>query len=361
MNRIFRVIWSRTLGTWVVASELTARRGKSGGERRGSWALLAGVSVGALLICGWSAPVGAQTWKGTTSSDWTVGSNWSSGTAPVANATVTINTNSPNPTVLGVSGAATSTIGNLLMGAAAGTSALTIQNGSTLSDTATGSTNIIANSAAANATVTVTGAGSSWSTAGSLTFGNLGTGTLNIANGAAVSVTNTLGVLFGVAGGGSGTLNITSGGTLTASTSSVRNGTATVSGAGSLWNAGASLSVGTSNSGTGALNVQNGGVVTVAGNITMGGSSLSNRTGVGAITVTGVGSQLTSSAVLGIGLWGQGTLTVSNGAVAIANTVNMATGGSGNATLNLSSGGTLATQALTAGAGTAQATSMAAR
>jgi len=355
MNRIFRVVWSRALGTWVVASELTARRGKSGGEKRHSRALLASVSVGALLICGWSAPVGAQTWKGTTSSDWTVGSNWSTGTAPAANATVTINTNSPNPTVLGVSGAATSTIGNLLMSSAAGTSALTIQNGSSLSDTATGSTNIIGNFAGANATVTVTGAGSAWSTAGSLTFGNLGTGTLNIANGAAVSVTNALGVVFGIGGGGSGTLNITSGGTLTASNSSVRNGAATVSGAGSLWNAGTSLSVGTSNTGTGALNVQNGGVVTVAGNITVGGSSLSNRTGVGAITVTDAGSQLSSSAVLGIGLWGQGTLTVSNGAVAIANTVNMATGGTGNATLNLSSGGTLATQALTAGAGTAQA------
>jgi len=200
MNRIFRVVWSRALATWVVASELTARRGKSGGEKRRPRALLASVSVGALLICGWSAPVGAQTWKGTTSSDWTVGSNWSTGTAPAANATVTINTNSPNPTVLGVSGAATSTIGNLLMGSVAGTSALTIQNGSSLSDTATGSTNIIANFAGANATVTVTGAGSAWSTAGSLTFGNLGTGTLNIANGAAVSVTNALGVVFGIGG-----------------------------------------------------------------------------------------------------------------------------------------------------------------
>ena len=352
MNHVFRIIWSKALGTWVVASELTAGRGKSSGEKRRRRALLAGMSVSAMAICGWSAPASAQVWKGTTSSDWTVGTNWSTGTAPAANATVTINTNSPNPTVLGVSGAATSTIGNLQMGTAAGTSALTIQNGSTLSTTAAGSNNNIGNSAGANATVTVTGAGSTWSAAGIVTFGNNGTGTLNIANGGAVNMTNALGLLFASAGSA---LNITSGGTLTTSNGTVRNGTANISGTGSLWNAGTLLSVGTSLTSNGAVTIQNGGAVTVAGNINVGGQAISTRTGVGAVTITGAGSQLTSSAALNLGLAGQGTLTVSNGAVATANTVNMATGASGNATFNLSSGGTLATQALTAGAGTAQA------
>jgi len=32
MNRVFRIIWSRALHTWVVASELATRRGKSGGH-----------------------------------------------------------------------------------------------------------------------------------------------------------------------------------------------------------------------------------------------------------------------------------------------------------------------------------------
>ena len=32
MNRVFRIIWSRALHTWVVASELATRRGKSGGQ-----------------------------------------------------------------------------------------------------------------------------------------------------------------------------------------------------------------------------------------------------------------------------------------------------------------------------------------
>jgi fibronectin-binding autotransporter adhesin len=352
MNHVFRIIWSKALGTWVVASELTAGRGKSSGEKRRSRALLAGVSAGAMVMCGWSASASAQVWKGTTSTDWTVGSNWSTGTAPAANATVTINTNSPNPTVLGVSGAATSTIGALQMGAAAGTSALTIQNGSTLSATSTATNSSISSVAGANATLTVTGAGSSWSVAGITNVGNSGTGTLNVANGGAVTVTNALGLAFGGVGG-SGTLNVTGGGTLTTSSANVRNGTANVSGAGSLWNTG-SLTIGSNSGLNGVLNVQAGGVVTAAGNISIGGQNLGNRTAVGTATVTGAGSQLTTSAALNIGLGGQGSLTVSNGAVATANTVNMATGATGNSTLNLSSGGTLATQALAAGAGAAQ-------
>ena len=352
MNHVFRIIWSKALGTWVVASEMSTGHGKSSGDKRRTRALLAGISLAAMAMCGWSAPAGAQVWTGTTSNNWTVGTNWSGGTAPAANATVTINTNSPNSTVLGVSGAASSTIGNLQMGTAAGTSALTIQNGSTLS--ATGASNsTIGNATGANATLTVTGAGSSWSTVGITNVGNAGTGTLNIANGGAVSMTNALGVAFGGVGG-TGTLNLTSGGTLTTSNAGVRNGTANVSGASTLWNAGSLLAVGALNGLSGALNVQSGGVVTAAGNISIGGQNVSNRLGVGTATVTGAGSQLTSSAALNIGLGGQGTLTVSNGAVASANTVTMATGATGNATLNVSSGGALATQTLTAGLGTAQ-------
>ena len=137
-----------------------------------------------MVMCGWSASASAQVWKGTTSTDWTVGSNWSTGTAPSGTGAVTINPTSPNPAVLGVSGAASSTIGNLQMGMAAGTSALTIQNGSTLSSSvATGS---VGGANGANATMTVTGPGTSWSTAAGIIVGGAtsATGTLNIANGA---------------------------------------------------------------------------------------------------------------------------------------------------------------------------------
>jgi fibronectin-binding autotransporter adhesin len=48
MNRIFRVIWSRALHTWVVASELASRRGKEGGV--GRRAAAGGIAPGQLAI-----------------------------------------------------------------------------------------------------------------------------------------------------------------------------------------------------------------------------------------------------------------------------------------------------------------------
>lgn len=379
MNRMFRVIWSTALGGWVVASELTARRGKSGGDTGRRQALVAGVGASALALCCWSSPAHAQAWKGTTSSGWTTGSNWSTGTVPTSAGTVTINTNSPNPTVLGVSGPATATIGTLyLSGVPAATpntftSALTIQNGSTLSS---GVANIgywdAGASVTGSATVTVTGLGSSWS-ASSLVLGTGATngltgtsapGTLNVANGATVSVAGAIN--FGQTGG-SGTLNIISGGTLTTGNATMWDlgastvNTANISGAGSKWSVAGTLLVGFKRSGTAGtstLNVANGGAVAATGDITLGGTNLSTN-GAGIVTVTGAGSQLSTSGALNIGLWGKGNiLTVSNGAVATANTVAMTAVTSltaSDATLNLSSGGTLATQSLTAGTGTAQA------
>lgn len=379
MNRRFRIIWSKALGTWVVASELTTRRGKSGGDSGGCRSLIAGIGASAMALCCWSSPASAQAWNGTTSNDWTVGSNWSTGTAPTGAATVTINTNSPNPTVLGVSGPATATIGTLyLSGVPAATpntftSALTIQNGSSLSS---GVSNIgywdAGSSVTGSAIVTVTGLGSSWS-ASSLVLGTGSTngltgraapGTLNVANGATVSVGGT--ITFGQSGG-SGTLNVTGGGTLTTGNATIQNlgadtvNTANISGAGSKWSVAGSVLVGYKGSGTTAtttLTVANGGALAATGNITLGGTTLSTA-GAGTVTVTGSGSQLSTSGALNIGLWSKGsTLTVSDGAAATADTVMMTAAPTlaafSKATLNLSSGGTLATRSLTAGAGTAQ-------
>ncbi|WFU13314.1 autotransporter outer membrane beta-barrel domain-containing protein (plasmid) [Rhizobium sp. CB3090] len=335
-------------------------RGKGRDWKRRSHALLAGVSLGTMVACGWPAPAGAQVWKGTTSTDWTVGSNWSTGTAPNGTGTVTINTNSPNPAVLGVSGAASSTIGNLQMGTTTGTSVLTIQNGSMLSSSVTTGTNYIGQ--AGNGTVTVTGAGSSWSSSAQtrIGFNNGSTGTLNIANGASVS----LGTLnFGGAGSAAtGTLNVTGGGTLTSGDTfmfgSFTTSTANISGAGSSWNVGGFLTVGrgqgNSGTGSGTLNVTNGALVTATGIITIAGNNLSGA-GTGTVTVSGAGSQLNTSAALNIGAYGQGTLTVSNGAAATANTVTMTAVAASTATLNLSGGSTLSTGQLTAGPGTVQA------
>src|SRR4051812_3699394 len=78
--------------------------------------LLASASAAALIALS-TASASAQSWTGTTSNDWTVGSNWSGGVVPIAGNGVNINTTSPNPTGLGPSGAADRGAGILLLGA----------------------------------------------------------------------------------------------------------------------------------------------------------------------------------------------------------------------------------------------------
>ncbi|MGM4892603.1 autotransporter family protein [Tardiphaga sp. 839_C3_N1_4] len=173
--------------------------------------LLAGVSATALTALS-AGSAAAQTWTGTTSNDWTVGTNWSGGTTPIAGSSVNINTTSPNPTILGVGGPAVGTTGQIFVGNTTGSFGnLTIQNGSTL--TSNGASLVIGVAGGSNGTVTVTGAGSQWITSGSqINLGASGNGTLNIQNGAAVVAQS--GVTLGTFAGGTGTLNINGGSTL---------------------------------------------------------------------------------------------------------------------------------------------------
>ncbi|WP_161500011.1 autotransporter outer membrane beta-barrel domain-containing protein [Bradyrhizobium sp. AC87j1] len=151
----------------------------------------------------------AQTWTGATSNDWTVGTNWNTGTAPAGGA---VTMNLPANIVLGVSGPATGTTGNFRLGSATAgagvTTNLTIQNGSTL--TTTGATISVGISPGNPAAVTVTGA-SRWIVNGTLSVGLPAgaTATLNIDNGSSVIATGRL--TLGPAG--AGTLNMR-GGTL---------------------------------------------------------------------------------------------------------------------------------------------------
>jgi outer membrane autotransporter protein len=185
--------------------------------------LMASASATALTTLSAGSAAAQVAWTGTTSTDWTVGTNWSAGAAPVAGDVVNIDAISPNPTVLGAGGAAVGTTGNLSVGVTAGsTGNLTIQNGSTL--TSSGATLQIGSAAGSNGTVTVTGAGSQWTTSGSLlVIGQGGTGTLNILNGGHVIAQN--GLRLGGLVGSSGTLNISGGSLL--ETTSVGAGTGT--------------------------------------------------------------------------------------------------------------------------------------
>jgi fibronectin-binding autotransporter adhesin len=252
-------------------------------------------------------PAAAQNWTGNTSTDWTVGSNWSGGAVP-AGGIVNILVTAPNPTVLGVGGPATGTISQLFVGRNNGTSGdLTIQNGSIL----TSSFVRIGELAGSTGVVTVTGAGSGLVINGriALIVGNLGTGTLNISDNASV-ITPPLGSFDA-----------------------------------------AFTAIGNSNTGT--LNIANGGTLTSRGSLVVVGN---NAGSTGIATVTGAGSMwAVDNTVLNVGLSGGGTLNIQNGGEVVAQQ-GMLLGGnaSSSGTLNLNGGGILDTLSLTAGAGTAQ-------
>lgn len=139
--------------------------------------------------------------------------------------------------------------------------------------------------AGSNGTANVTGAGTAWNNAEDLHVGSSGTGTLNITNGATVSN------YYGFLGAGSGSDSI---------------GTANVTGAGSAWNSNEGLFVGLS--GTGTVNITNGGTVSSSNGL-LGNSTDST----GTVTVTGTGSIWNSTSELTIGSSGTGTLNITNG------------------------------------------------
>jgi fibronectin-binding autotransporter adhesin len=181
------------------AIDAVRRRGGSVGTALEGRRLVAAATFAAGIIL--SGPATAQFWNGGTSTDWMDGSNWS-GTVPSGNVVMT----NSRPAELGVTSPANTTIQQYLLGGSNGS--LIIKNGSSL--TVTGNTTI-GTGASANATLTVTGAGSRWVVTGAqLNVGGSGTGTLNIENDGLVRATGTL----RVGGSVSGTVNLRSGGIL---------------------------------------------------------------------------------------------------------------------------------------------------
>lgn len=300
----------------------------------------------------------ATDWTGTTSTDWFIGTNWSAG-VPTSGSTVFVDTTSPNPTVIGAAGAQSQflVIGNFASGS------LTIQGGGTLSS----GISDLGSSASSTGTVTVDGAGSSWTSSAGIFIGVVGAGTLNVQNGAVVSsVTGRLGDSAGstgtanVTGAGSswtttgdltigriatGTLSVLAGGAVSNASGFIGSslgstGVVTVGGAGSLWTNSAVLYVGSN--GTGTLTVQNAGSITSASALIAGGT-----TGVGHATVDGTGSVWTNAADLGIGDFGHGTLAVQNGGAVNTGTASIGLAVNSVGTLTLQSGGTLTATSVT--------------
>ncbi|MCP3473905.1 autotransporter domain-containing protein [Bradyrhizobium sp. CCGUVB1N3] len=288
--------------------------------------LLSSTSVLALVLsAGLALPGLAQAadWTGAASTDWFTAGNWSPGAVPTAGDNAIIDATTPNPTVVNAANAAAQfvIVGNV------GTGALTITGGGTVS-TVLG---WVGESGGSNGTVTVAGAGSTWTNSFDLLLGKSGTGTVNISNGGVVSsVTTSIGYY------------------------AASTGTVTVDGAGSTLTNSGDLNVGIFGAGT--LAVSNGGNVNnAAGYVGAGGG------GVGAASVDGVGSTWTNTSTLTVGANGTGTLTVSNGGMVHdtdgylgflgtgtatvtgvgsiwANTGNLSVGNVGTGTLNILSG-----------------------
>ena len=268
----------------------------------------------------------AQTnWTGAVSSDWFTAGNWNAG-VPTSATSANIDTVTPNSTAVTSAGARAL---NFAVGQT-GIGALAIQNGGTLTDFG----GFVGNLPGSQGTVTVSGAGSTWTNASNVVVGGQGMGTLTIQNGGTVN------------SGGGGSVGLAVGST----------GTVTVTGPGSSWNnsPGGGLNIGSF--GTGTLTIANGGTVI---NNTAFTANIGNAAGSqGTVTVTGPGSTWSNSSGVNIGNSGTGTLTVANGGI-VSGPVVIATNGGSIGTLNIGAGagspavapGTLNTTSVAFGAG----------
>jgi T5SS/PEP-CTERM-associated repeat protein/autotransporter-associated beta strand protein len=253
----------------------------------------ASLAIVAVVVVGWTAilPLSraeAQTaWTGATSNDWNTACNWTNG-VPTGNVT-TIDTTTPHPTVLN---SVTGTTGGLLVGGNVGTGTLTIKSGGALT---TGGPGLTAIGVLATGTVTVDGGGSTLTNNNSALIVGFGdTGTLTIQNGGTVIGLTSIGQSAG------------------------SNGMVTVDGAGSTLTSSDQLVVGFQ--GTGSLTIANGGTVSAPQQVAIAGFAGSS----GMVTVDGAGSTLTIGDQLVVGNGGTGSLTIANGGLASAFVVEIA-------------------------------------
>ena len=308
-------------------------------------AFVLGVSAG-------DAPAGVtRTWI-SGSGDWFQPSNWSPNGIPAQDDTLSVLSGSPVASSwvhiddggsIGIAGPGQGWFSDLFVGeTSSGTLAIT--GGGTVSNTWAG----LGQYSSGIGTMTVEGAGSTYTSSHDLEVGSEGTGTLTITSGGAVSNRTTW---IGYSTGADGTVTVTGAGSTWTNSSyldvgrdstgaltisnggAVSNqwahlgeelgatGTVTVDGAGSTLTNSGGFTVG--DNGTGTLAISSGGAVSDAEG-SIGAWSGSN----GAVTVDGAGSTWTNSGNLYVGFFGTGTLTLSNGG-AVSNGVGDIGYGSG--------------------------------
>ena len=229
-----------------------------------------------ILNVGTSTPGGPAVWDGSQSTDWFTAANWISNAVPTVADEVTINTATPNRTVIDRMGAASA---DILIGTAAGATGNLAIDGTLSSD---GDARVGANGG--SGTVLVSGSGSNWLISGELALalqGGTSAGSVTVRDGA--SLVNSGTTVGGIAGGPAGPTGV---------------GTIVVTGGGTTWNSGAVL-IGS----RGLLTISDGAAVTSSG------VSIHNDT-----AVTGPGTVWTTgdlSVLDGI----DGALTIADGAV----------------------------------------------
>ncbi|WP_186398116.1 autotransporter domain-containing protein [Stappia sp. P2PMeth1] len=302
---------------------------------------------------------GAADWTGATSVDWFVGSNWSTGTVPMAADVATIDTDISWVTAPGAE-AIVVVVGDTATGE------LLVWSGGTLE---AGSHVTVGASAGSEGTVTVQDAGSTIIGGDTMTFGGLGHAELRILDGGVVdtSAASPDGRVF-VGLGSTGSGFITIGGTGSAFRSSGELilgfdgsaeliaadgarvdagwnfaagdgalklgaqaggiGSATFIDEGTLLAASHHVVVG--DAGTGVLNVISGADATVAGRLSIGQSA----DGTGFVSVQGTGSTVSVNGAVLVGDDGSGSLLIGDGGVLQGNAVmNVGVHGTGTVTV----------------------------
>ncbi len=245
--------------------------------------------------------------------------------------------------------------GNLYVSQSGTSGALTISDGDDVYD----ANGYVGYNAGASGSATVTGAGSTWINSSSLIIGNSGTGSLNISSGGSVSgATVSLGAnasgngtvtvmdsgsslsatTLNIGAGGNGTLTVSGGADVTSGPTYIawdKNGSVSVTGAGSTLTSDNIFYVGINATGVGTLSIENGGVVS-NDSIGVVGYYAGAK---GTVSVTGSGSVWTNNAALTVGRAGTGTLTISNSGSVSATSLIVGEQSGSNGTLVLSEGG----------------------
>jgi len=254
----------------------------------------------ALLLSAFPLLATAQTWTNPATGDWSTGSNWSSGLEPGSTDAVTLDAGTA--VISGQNASASSvTFGQTVSGS---TAALTINGAGTLASNSAG----LGYTAGTTATATLTGTGSQWTIGTYLTVGRAGNGTLQVAEGAALST----------------------GADTVIAENAASESIVTVSEEGSQWNASGSVYVG--DHGIGRLRIYQGATATFTGS-----TSVARQTdGTGIVTIAEVGTTWNTQGLL-VGHRGTANLYVTDEAT-LTNTgaaqLGVVAGSSGTADLD---------------------------